>query len=108
MVDDNIALEGSQSFTIVVGSSTAMVNIIDDDCKFKPAIPLQPFSIQCCVYVISPPLVPEPMFETGVYSVPENGLTVPLCVDVGVIVAQPVTYTITTQQKNPPQAEGKA
>ena len=33
VVDDSVALEGNQSFTIVVGSSTAMVNIIDDDGK---------------------------------------------------------------------------
>ena len=31
VVDDDIALEGTQSFTIVIGTSTAMVNIIDDD-----------------------------------------------------------------------------
>ena len=31
VVDDDIALEGTQAFTIIVGSSTAMVNIIDDD-----------------------------------------------------------------------------
>ena len=31
VVDDNIALEEDQSFTITVGSSTSMVVIIDDD-----------------------------------------------------------------------------
>ena len=30
VVDDDIALEGSQAFTIVIGNSMAMVNIIDD------------------------------------------------------------------------------
>ena len=34
VVDDAIALEGTQSFTIVIGTSTAMVNIIDDDSQF--------------------------------------------------------------------------
>ena len=40
------------------------------------------------------------------YSVPENNRTVSLCIDIGVQVAQSITYTITTQQKTPPQAEG--
>ena len=31
IVDDNIALEGAEAFTIVVGDSMAMVTIIDDD-----------------------------------------------------------------------------
>ena len=31
VVDDNIALEGDQSFNICVGDSTSMVVIIDDD-----------------------------------------------------------------------------
>ena len=31
VVDDTIALEGNQSFTICVGDSTAMVTILDDD-----------------------------------------------------------------------------
>ena len=31
VVDDNIALEGDEAFTIVIGSSVAMVTIIDDD-----------------------------------------------------------------------------
>ena len=33
VVDDSIALEGDQSFTICVGNSTAMVVILDDDSK---------------------------------------------------------------------------
>ena len=35
VVDDDIALEGNQSFNICVGSSTAMVVIIDDDSEFS-------------------------------------------------------------------------
>ena len=35
VVDDSIALEGDQSFNICVGSSTAMVVIIDDDSEFS-------------------------------------------------------------------------
>ena len=31
VVDDDIALEGNQSFTVCVGNSTAMVIITDDD-----------------------------------------------------------------------------
>ena len=34
VVDDDIALEGDQNFTILVDGSMAMVTIIDDDCKF--------------------------------------------------------------------------
>ena len=41
------------------------------------------------------------------YSAPEDSTTVPLCIDVGVILAQSATYTITTQQKSPPQADGQ-
>ena len=35
VVDDNIALEGDQSFTISVGGSTSMVVIVDDDSEFS-------------------------------------------------------------------------
>ena len=31
VVDDNVALEGDEAFTIRVGGSMAMVTIIDDD-----------------------------------------------------------------------------
>lgn len=31
VIDDDIALEGNQTFIIVVGNSMAMVTIIDDD-----------------------------------------------------------------------------
>ena len=31
VVDDSVALEGDEAFTILVGDSMAMVNIIDDD-----------------------------------------------------------------------------
>ena len=44
------------------------------------------------------------------YTVPENDTSgVPLCVVFGVEVeiTESITYTITTAQKNPPQAEGK-
>ena len=34
VVDDAIALEGDQNFTIIVGVSVAWVTIIDDDGKF--------------------------------------------------------------------------
>ena len=35
VIDDMIALEGSQAFEIVVGSSTACVNIEEDDGEFQ-------------------------------------------------------------------------
>ena len=31
VVDDDVAVEGDESFAIVIGSSMAMVTIIDDD-----------------------------------------------------------------------------
>ena len=41
------------------------------------------------------------------YTVPEDDPgSVPLCVDIGVEITEPLTYTITTAQKSPPQAEG--
>ena len=46
------------------------------------------------------------MFEMSVYTVPENDRSQELCIDVGVDVSQPETYTITTAQKSPPEAEG--
>ena len=35
VVNDNIALEGNENFTIRIGSSMAMVTIMDDDGKLK-------------------------------------------------------------------------
>ena len=129
VVDDDIALEGTQSFTIVIGTSTAMVNIIDDDSQFththahthnKPTLCIPYITYESITLTIDLlcddehththrlPIVPEPVFEMGVYSVPEGDPTsVPLCVDLGVTLAQPATYTITTQQKVPPQAQGE-
>ena len=43
VVDDDIALEGDQNFTILVDGSMAMVTIIDDDCKFD----LISFALSC-------------------------------------------------------------
>ena len=128
VVDDDIALEGTQSFTIVIGTSTAMVNIIDDDSQFththtcththtRPTLCIPhtnlshsslTYSVMMNTHTHHLPIVPEPVFEMGVYSVPEGDPTsVPLCVDLGVTLAQPATYTITTQQKAPPQAQGE-
>ena len=56
---------------------------------------------------ISPYIAPEPMFDMTMYTVPENDRTVPLCIDIDVEITAPITYTITTAQKSPPQAEGK-
>ena len=41
------------------------------------------------------------------YTVPENDRTIPLCIDIGVEILEPVTFTIDTAQKSPPEAEGK-
>ena len=38
VIDDAIALEGDQNFTIIVGESVAWVTIIDDDGKFLTII----------------------------------------------------------------------
>ena len=53
------------------------------------------------------PTEPAPQFETTMYTVPEDDPgSVPLCVDLGVEITEPLTYTITTAQKSPPEAEG--
>ncbi|CAI8024988.1 FRAS1-related extracellular matrix protein 2, partial [Geodia barretti] len=50
--------------------------------------------------------IPAPVFEMTMYTVPEDDPgSVRLCVDIGVEITEPITYTITTAQKNPPQAE---
>ena len=41
------------------------------------------------------------------YAVRENDRSVQLCIDVGVTVQESITYTITSAQKVPPQAEGR-
>ena len=56
--------------------------------------------------MLFPSTVPTPMFEMNTYTVPENDRSQELCVNVGVAVTQTETYTITTAQKSPPQAEG--
>ena len=50
--------------------------------------------------------VPDPMFEMTMYTVPENNRTVPLCIDIGVMITESETFTITAVQKDPPEAEG--
>ena len=43
------------------------------------------------------------------YTVPENDTGgVPLCVEIDVEITEPITYTITTAQKTPSQAEGRS
>ena len=40
---------------------------------------------------------PSPMFELTMYTVAENDTSgLPLCVDLGVTITEPLTYTITT------------
>ena len=38
VIDDSIALEGDQTFTILVGNSMAMVTIVDNDGEFYTTI----------------------------------------------------------------------
>ena len=47
VVDDAIALEGDQNFTIIVGESVAWVTIIDDDGKFTTIKPFWFFFLFC-------------------------------------------------------------
>ena len=50
---------------------------------------------------------PNPQFEETMYTVPENDRTVPVCIDIGVEITTSMTYTITAEQKSPPEAECK-
>ena len=47
------------------------------------------------------------MFDMTMYTVPENDRTIPLCIDIGVEILEPVTFTIDTAQTSPPEAEGE-
>ena len=51
--------------------------------------------------------VPNPEFEMTMYTVPENNRTVPLCIDISVMITEPETFTITAEQKDPPEAQGR-
>ena len=63
-------------------------------------------NVKFCIFLS---VVPAPVFEMTMYTVPEDDAgSVPLCVDIGVEISEPITYTITTAQKTPPQAEGKS
>ena len=59
------------------------------------------------MYQFVPRTEPDPMFEMTMYTVPENNRTIPLCIDIGVNLLDPVIFHITTAQKSPPEAEGK-
>ena len=59
------------------------------------------------MYFIFECIVPNPMLDVTMYTVPENNRTIPLCVDIGVNLLEPVTFTIDTAQKSPAVAEGK-
>ena len=48
----------------------------------------------------------EPEFEQTMYIVPENDRTVPLCIDVGVVLSEATEFVITSKSKDPPQAQG--
>ena len=49
---------------------------------------------------------PEPEFDQTIYRVPENDRTVPLCIDVGVVLTEPTEFVITSKSKDPPEAQG--
>ena len=40
------------------------------------------------------------------YPVPEDNRTVPLCIDVGVVLSEPMEFVITSKAKDPPEAQG--
>ncbi|CAI8024993.1 Extracellular matrix protein FRAS1, partial [Geodia barretti] len=48
---------------------------------------------------------PEPEFDQTMYTVPENNRTLPLCIDIGVLVSEAMEFTITASNKNPPEAQ---
>ena len=58
-----------------------------------------------CVNVVT---VPEPEFEMSMYTVPENDRTAQLCIITGVQLLDAVMYTITAEQKSPPEADSKS
>ena len=58
-----------------------------------------------CIMIISSS-APNPVFTLTMYTVPENNRSIPLCIDIGVELTSALSYTITTAQKSPPQAEG--
>ena len=47
-----------------------------------------------------------PRLTSKMYRVPEDNHSIPLCIDIGVTLRSPQTYTITAVQKFPPKAEG--
>ena len=49
---------------------------------------------------------PKPEVERTMYIVPENNRTVPLCIDVGVVLTEPTEFVITSKSKDPPEAQG--
>ena len=60
-------------------------------------------------YQIFVPCVdPDSKFDMKMYTFPENNRTIPLCIDIGVNLLEPVTFHIDTAQKSPPEAEGKS
>ena len=128
ITNDNV-VEDTEEFTAVlttsadnarIGEDTATVIILDNAGEEVPVI------IGTAVYILivklagsltalihnisralfSPPLVPEPQFELTMYTVPENDRTVPLCIDVGVVLSEPMEFVITSKAKDPPEAQG--
>ena len=62
--------------------------------------------VMSCISTCSIFAAPRPQFEQTMYTVPENDRTVPLCIDIGVDVPEPMNFTITAIQKAPPEADG--
>ena len=48
------------------------------------------------------------MFDQTMYTVPENNRTVPLCIDIGLVLTEPTEFTVTSKSKTPPDAQGKS
>ena len=106
-ITDDSVVEDTEIFTatlsttdsnVMFGEDIATVTILDDDGKNTK-----------CRYVhvkYFPHLVPDPQFQLTMYTVPENDRTVPLCIDVGVVLSEPMEFVITSKAKGPPEAEG--
>ena len=78
------------------------------ECSHSRCVLIEGFhSIWCvlCMSEIIEEPAPEVAFEFSVYTVPENDLTMPLCVDVSIAVTEATAYTITAMQSEFQRAE---
>ena len=115
IVDNNV-LEGPEDFlsnlrlvttgaAVNVDPAEATINIADDDSEL--IIIMKSHMLLYNSQSLFQYADPNPQFEETMYTVPEDDRTVPLCIDIGVGITTPMTYTITAEQKSPPEAECK-